>query len=98
MNKSISELIDSMVKRINENGCRVTIPYSDPSPLQILFDGRFSSAGYIPTYPPVFHLCGVPGHISVCNLTDVRQVSHDKYVINYGDDSLFCDMMVQIDE
>lgn len=96
MNKSISEMINTMVKRINENGCRVTIPYNDPSPLQILFDGEFSSAGYIPSYPPVFHLCGMPGHISVSNLTDVTQVGCDKYVVKYGDDSLFCDMMVQI--
>lgn len=96
MNKSISELIDAMVKRINECGCRVTIPYNDPSPLQIIFDGQFSSAGYIPAYPPVLHLCGLPGHISVSNLTEVAQVAHDKYVVRYGDDSLFCDMMVQI--
>lgn len=98
MEKSLSEMINTMVDRINENGCRVTIPHNDPSPLQILFDGDFTCAGYIPTYPPVLHLGGFPGHITISNLTEVSQLGHNKYVVRWGDDSRFCDMMVRIAE
>ena len=96
MEKSMSEMISNMVDRINECGCRVTIPYQDPSPFQILFDGDFSCAGYYPTYPPLLHLGGLPGHITISNLTEVSQLRHNKYVVRCGVDSHFCDMMVQI--
>lgn len=98
MERSLSETINNMVDRINSNGCRVLIPYNDPSPLQVLFDGEFSCAGYIHSYPPVLHLGGLPGHITISNLTEVNQLGHNMYVVRWGSDSHFCDMMVKIHE
>ena len=98
MEKSLSEIIGYLVDKINLYGCRVTIPYQTPSPLQVVFDGDFSCAGYIPTYPPVLHFGGFPGHISISNLTKVSQLDRNRFVVNFGADSQFCDMMVRINE
>lgn len=98
MKNSILNVINEMVNRINTAECRVTLPYREPSPMKILFDGAFSSAEYIPSYPATLHIFGLPGQIAVSDIEDIDQVSSDQYVIRYGKDSLFHDMMVRIVE
>lgn len=98
MKKPILDSIYAMVNRINANGCRVTIPFREPSPLKILFDGEFTNAEYIPSYPATLHIFGFPGQIAVTDITDIEQISSDKYAIRYGKDSLFHDIMVRIVE
>jgi hypothetical protein len=87
-----------MVNRINTSGCRVTLPYKEPSPMKILFDGEFTNAEYIPSYPATLHIFGFPGQLAMSDITEIEQISSDKYVIRYGSDSLFHDIMVRIVE
>ena len=94
-------LLDTMytiVNRINLSGCRVVAPFNEPSMLKILFDGYFGSAAYIPSYPSTLYIYGAPGQIAVSSIADVEQISSDKYVIRYGENSHFSDIMVQIVE
>lgn len=98
MKKSFLDTIYQMVARINQCGCRVTMPYNEPSVIKVLFDGEFGSADYIPSYPATLHIFGMPGQIAVSSIMDVEQIMHDKYVIRYGEDSHFSDMMVRIVE
>ena len=98
MKRSLVDTISVMVNRINTNGARVTVPYMEPSPLKVLFDGDFGNAEYIPSYPATLHIFGFPGQISVSDILEVEQISADKYVIRYGNDSLFHDIMVRIIE
>ena len=98
MKNSLLDTIYTLVNRINLSGCRVTMPFREPSPMRILFDGDFSSAEYLPSYPATLHIFGFPGQVAVSDITDIDQISSDKYVIRYGNDSLFHDMMVRIIE
>ena len=99
MKSSLIDSIYALVNRINIAGaCRVTMPFREPSPLKILFDGEFSSAEYIPSYPATLHIFGFPGQIAVSDIFDIDQISGDRYVIRYGKDSLFHDIMVRIAE
>ena len=98
MKNSLLDMIYTLVNRINMSGCRVTMPFREPSPMRILFDGDFSSAEYIPSYPATLHIFGFPGQVAVSDIIDIDQISSDKYVIRYGNDSLFHDMMVRIIE
>jgi len=98
MEKSVMERINELVNDINTHGCRIVLPYHEPSPVQIIFDGSFTCAGYIPTYPPVLHLGGLPGHIAITCLTGVMKVSRDKYVVQWEGDDQDHDMMIQIEE
>ena len=98
MKNSILDTIYTMVNRINNYGCRVTMPFREPSPLKILFDGEFTNAEYIPSYPATLHIFGFPGQVAVSSVIDIEQISGDKYVIRYGDDSHYSDMMVRIVE
>ena len=98
MKNSLLDTINTMVNRINMSGCRVTLPYKEPSPMKILFDGEFTNAEYIPSYPATLHIFGFPGQLAMSDITEIEQISSDKYVIRYGSDSLFHDIMVRIVE
>lgn len=98
MKNSLLDTINIMVNRINMSGCRVTLPYKEPSPMKILFDGEFTNAEYIPSYPATLHIFGFPGQLAMSDITEIEQISSDKYVIRYGSDSLFHDIMVRIVE
>ena len=94
--KSKLEAINSMIDRIHEFGCTVTIPYSQPSPLVVLFDGYFSSAAYIPLHPSTLYIYGMDGSISVSDVAEVRQISDNTYVITFGRIDCMFDMMIKI--
>lgn len=96
MSKSIIETINEMVNRINMSGCRVSVPFNEPSPLKILFDGEFSNAAYIPSYPAALHIFGMPGQIAVSDLQGVEQVGYDRYIVTYGRNTECSDMLVQV--
>lgn len=98
MSKSIIETINEMVNRINMSGCRVSVPFKEPSPLKILFDGEFSNAAYIPSYPAALHIFGMPGQIAVSDLLGIEQTGHTSYVVRYGRDASCSDMLVKITE
>ena len=98
MKNSLLDTINIMVNRINMSGCRVTLPYKEPSPMKILFDGEFTNAEYIPSYPATLHIFGFPGQLAMSDITEIEQISSDKYVTRYGSDSLFHDIMVRIVE
>ena len=98
MGKSLLDTIYTLVNRVNLCGCRVTMPYDEPSSVKVLFDGEFSSAEFIPSYPSALHIFGFPGQIAVSDIREIEQVSSDKYVVRYGNDSLLHDMMVRIVE
>lgn len=98
MKNSLLDTINIMVNRINMSGCRVTLPYKEPSPMKILFDGEFTNAEYIPSYPATLHIFGFPGQLAMSDIAEIEQISSDKYVIRYGSDSLFHDIMVRIVE
>lgn len=96
MTKSIFETIDELVDRINTKGCRVTIPYAEPSPLTVMFDGDFSGAEFIPTYPSTLHIFGITGHVAASSISSIEQIRCDKYVVNFGNGSQRTDLMVKI--
>ncbi len=96
MSKSVYESIDELIAKISESGCRVTIPYAEPSPLTVIFDGSFSGAAFIPSYPSTLHVSGMDGHIAVTCINSIKQIRGDKYVVNFGDESHTCDMLVKI--
>ena len=98
MTKSVYESADELVTKINESGCRVTIPFAEPSPLTVIFDGSFSGAAFIPSYPSTLHISGMDGHIAVNSINKIECVQHGKYVVNFGDESHMCDMLVRISE
>ena len=93
---SKSEMINTIVDRINLHGCRVTLPYHEPSPLVVLFDGDFSGASYIPVYPSTLYIYGINGQVSVSDIRSVDQISSDKYVIVFGREAQVCDIMLKI--
>ena len=94
--KSKTEALITLVDKINAFGCRVTIPYSTPSPLIVLFDGDFSGASYIRVYPETLYIYGINGQVSVSDIIDVDQISTDKFVISFGRDGQASDMMVKV--
>lgn len=96
MSKSTIQVCEELVDRINEYGCRVVIPYGEPSPLSVMFDGNFDGAEFIPSYPATLHIYGLPGHVSVSCINTIQQPRHNKYVVNFGDDSQQIDLMVKI--
>ena len=96
--KTKSEIIDIMVNRINLQGCTITLPYREASPLTVLFDGDFSRASYIPVYPSTLYIYGVNGQIAVSDILEVDQISSDKYVVTYGREAQVSDFMVKIIE
>ena len=96
MSKGVYETVDELITKINESGCRVTIPYAEPSPLTVIFDGTFSGAAFIPSYPSTLHISGMDGHITVCAINSIEHIRHDKFVVNFGDESHICDMLVKI--
>ena len=96
--KTELDLIRTIVDRINTNGCRVTLPYREPSPIVVLFDGDFNSAAYIKVYPSTLYIIGMCGQIAVSDIADVEQISRDEYVIVYGRESHFSDLMIKISE
>lgn len=96
MSQSIMQFCEQLVDRINEHGCRVVIPYGEPSPLAVMFDGNFDGAEFIPSYPATLHIYGMPGHVSVSCINTIEQIRHNKYVVNFGDDSQQMDLMVKI--
>lgn len=98
MDKSLLEIINDLVNRVNTHGCRVTIPYTEPSPLTVMFDGEFSGAEYIPTYPSTLHVFGINGHVSVSSIKSIECPSHNKYAVLFGGDSQVMDMMIRISE
>ena len=96
MEKSVFEAADELVNRINTSGCRVTIPYAEPCPLSVVFGGTFDDAEFIPSYPATLHIYGFNGHISVSAINSIDELSHNKCVINFGDDAHQMDMLVKI--
>lgn len=96
--KSKVELINTIVDRINMNGCRITLPYREPSPLVILFDGDFSSAAYVQVYPSTLYILGINGQVSVSDIIDVEQISGNEYVISYGREAQILDLLIKIIE
>ena len=96
--KTQLNLINTIVDRINASGCRITLPYREPSPLTVLFDGEFSGASYIPVYPSTLYVYGICGQVSVSDLTDIEQVSSDKYVLTFGREGQISDLMIKIIE
>ena len=96
--KTKSELINTIVDRINLSGCRITLPYREPSPLTVLIDGEFSGASYIPVYPSTLYIYGISGQVSVSDLIEVEQISSDKYVLTFGREAQFSDLMIKIIE
>ena len=98
MGKSTLETVNLMVNLINRNGCRVTVPFNEPSPIKILFDGEFSSAEYIQSYPAALHIFGMPGQIAVSDLDGIEQTGHNKFVVTYGHESAHSDMLVRISD
>lgn len=93
---SKKEMINAIVDQINLHGCRLTLPYHEPSPLVVLFDGGFSGASYIPVYPSTLYIYGINGQVSVSDIKSVEQISSDKYVIVFGRENQVCDIMVKI--
>ena len=98
MSKSVFETVDELVNRVNASGCRVVMPYATPSPLTLMFDGGFSGAEYIPSYPSTLHIFGVNGHIAVSGISSIEHVRDGRYVVNFGDPSQPMDLMVKISE
>lgn len=96
MNEYVFKTIDNLVQQITSHGCRVTIPYMEPSPLTVMFDGDFSGAEFIPSYPATLHIFGINGHVAINCINDVAMVHDNKYVVNFGDEAHAMDMMVKI--
>ena len=96
MKKPVLEIVDELVDRINHQGCRVTAPYAEPSPLTVMFNGDFDGAEFIPSYPSTLHIFGINGHVAVSSINDIEQIRGDKYVVNFGNDSHHLDIMVKI--
>lgn len=98
MEKSLLEYANEIVSRVQQSGCRVVIPYAEPSPLTVMYDGSFSCAEYILSYPATLHIFGMYGHVSVCGINDIRKISSNKYVVNFGNDGQKLDMLVRIED
>ena len=96
MNKSVFEMVDELISKVSESGCRVTIPYAEPSPITVIFDGTFGGAAFIPSYPSALHFSGMDGHVVVTSINSIEQIRHDKFVVNFGNESHQCDMLVKI--
>lgn len=96
MKKTFSELMAEIVRKINTNGCRVTIPYSEPSPFRASFDGSFSNAEYIQLYPATLHIYGMPGVVSVSDLQDIEVIDPDHYLVRFGRDERTMDILIGI--
>lgn len=96
MSKAVFETVNELVDRVNACGCRVVIPHAEPSPLKVMFDGSFSGAEFIPSYPPTLHIFGINGHVAVSSVSAVECPGENKYVVNFGNDSQSMDMMVKI--
>lgn len=96
MKSSTLGTINTVVDRINMCGCRVTIPFREPVPMKVLFDGDFSSASYIPSYPATLYIFGFPGQVAVSGLMDIEQIAGNKYVVRYGTDNQVSDLMIKI--
>ena len=96
MSEADFQMIDELVGRVISSGCRATIPYMEPSPITVIFDGDFSGAEFIPSYPATLHIFGINGHIAVSCINSVSKVCDSKYVVNFGDESHAMDMMVKI--
>lgn len=96
MNEADFALIDELVSHVIVSGCRVTVPYMEPSPLTVIFDGDFSGAEFIPSYPATLHVFGMNGHVAVSCINSITKVSDNKYVVNFGDEAHAVDMLVKI--
>ena len=96
MNEQDFQMVDDLVSQIISSGCRVAIPYMEPSPLTVMFDGDFSGAEFIPSYPATLHIFGINGHIAVNCINSIDKVCDHKYVVNFGDEAHAIDMMVKI--
>lgn len=98
MGKEFMTTIDDMVERIQTNSCRITIPYSEPSPLTVVFDGDFTGAGFIRSYPGVIYIFGIPGHVAILleQIISIKEVKKNVFVITFTNDSHKMDMMVKI--
>ena len=96
MSKKDFKMLDELAGRVLASGCRATIPYMEPSPLTVIFDGDFNGAEFIPSYPATLHIFGINGHIAVSCINYVSKVSDNKYVVNFGDTEYAMDMMVKI--
>lgn len=96
MNECDFQTIDDLVSMIISSGCRVTIPYMEPSPLTVIFDGSFSGAEFIPSYPATLYIFGINGNIAVNCINSIDKVCDNKYVLNFGDESHAMDMMIKI--
>ena len=96
MSKAVLDTIYALVDRINTSGCRITIPYAEPSPVTVMFDGDFSGAEFIPVYPATLHIFGISGHVAVQCMNSLQQIRHDKFVVNFGAGSQRMDMLVKI--
>lgn len=94
--KSKYEIINDIVDNINAFGCRLTFPYDSPSPITVLFEGGFSDAAYIRTYPSTLFIYGMNGQVAISDIHSVENPSNGVYVVEFGRDQDRMDIMVKI--